>query len=101
MGNCVSPSLQKQHEVEEMVMYQEEHNQKEAGGDQFVEESGKKGSSLKVKVVLTKEELEWLMLQLTSDGGSKKLEDVLKEIEKCRGKAKAWRPSLESIMEEQ
>lgn len=76
--------------------------------------SGNKGV-MRVKIVLTREELEWLMVQLSesSNGGgdsSKKkrsLEEVLGEIERGRSllpsppssRTAAWRPSLESIME--
>ncbi|MFS7923725.1 hypothetical protein Hanom_Chr03g00264141 [Helianthus anomalus] len=58
-------------------------------------------SRMRVKLVLTKDELEWLLMQLKNKQG-KRLEDVLGEIEKSRisGKSVAgWKPSLESIME--
>ncbi|XP_051194080.1 uncharacterized protein [Lolium perenne] len=53
-------------------------------------------SVLKVKMVLTKTELEWLMAQLK--GGDRRLEDVLREMARKRD-ARGWRPSLESIDE--
>lgn len=61
---------------------------------------GMESSKMRVKLVLTKDELEWLLLQLKSTKG-KRLEDVLSEIGKGRmnGKSVGWKPSLESIME--
>ena len=63
------------------------------------EEGGAPSSVLKVKMVLTKAELEWLMAQLK--GGDRRLEDVLREMTRKRGNARGggWRPSLESIVE--
>ncbi|XP_061961432.1 uncharacterized protein LOC133682170 [Populus nigra] len=88
MGNCIKPSARRQHEEDDNM--KELHQEKK---------NFEKGSSLKVKIVLTKEELEWLMFQLKVNGG-KKLEDVLGEIERGRSmKVKTWKPSLESIME--
>lgn len=74
------------------------------------------GGVARVKIVLTREELEWLMLQLSDSSNSKggvgsmkrSLEEILGEIERGRtskssssrtAEAAAWRPSLESIME--
>lgn len=84
MGNCIWA----QRKIEEEDMEQE----RELEGD-FEEKD-----SVKVKIVLTKEELEWLMLQLKVNEG-KNLEDVLLEIQREREKIKAWKPSLESILE--
>lgn len=84
MGNCIWA----QRKIEEEDMEQE----REMEGD-FEEKD-----SVKVKIVLTKEELEWLMLQLKVNEG-KNLEDVLLEIQREREKIKAWKPSLESILE--
>lgn len=75
---------------------EEQENGKEKGG--FVKESGFENGGIRIKLVLTKEELEWLMIQLKGKNG-KNLEDVLGEIEKGRGKTEGWKPSLESIME--
>jgi hypothetical protein len=55
---------------------------------------------MKVKMVLTKGELGWLVAQLKA--GDRRLEDVLQEMARKReGRATAagWRPSLESIVE--
>ncbi|CAK7335719.1 unnamed protein product [Dovyalis caffra] len=97
MGNCIKPSTRRQHEEDDNM---EELHQEKKELD-FLKESGnfEKGASVKVKIVLTKEELEWLMFQLKANGG-KKLEDVLEEIERGRSmKVKPWKPSLESIIE--
>lgn len=74
-----------------------------AGGAAEGEDAGKRSGGLKVKLVLTTGELEWLLLQL-KETGEKKLEDVLGEIgrqreARRRGRSDAWRPSLESITE--
>ncbi|KAF0934430.1 hypothetical protein E2562_025521 [Oryza meyeriana var. granulata] len=68
------------------------------------EEEDEAGSVLKVKMVLTKAELEWLMAQLKA--GDRRLEDVLQEMSRKRdglaggaGGGDGWRPSLESIVE--
>lgn len=61
----------------------------------------------RVKVVVRKEELEWVLSQLKLRQGRKtSLEDVLEELERCRGKAAkasvaatTWKPSLEVITE--
>ncbi|KAK4845019.1 hypothetical protein QYF36_027347 [Acer negundo] len=104
MGNCMERFRGSE---ENMVKMEEEQQQ----GDQtrnklrFVKEMSDddelvKGG-VKVKIVLRKEELEWLMFQLKNNQG-KKLEEILGEIEKGRLREKvveAWRPSLESIME--
>ncbi|OAY56360.1 uncharacterized protein LOC110609917 [Manihot esculenta] len=104
MGNCLKPSArQRQQEEEVLKKYYDQVYQERELGAEFGKESDddfdEKGS-LKVKIVLTKEELEWLMLQLKVNEG-KKLEDVLQEIERERerGKVKSWKPSLESILE--
>ncbi|KAI7993680.1 hypothetical protein LOK49_LG11G02810 [Camellia lanceoleosa] len=91
MGNCIETSTDS-HEVE-----RKQENQEKGG---CFEESGFQagGGGVRVKLVLTKDELEWLMLQLKGKSG-KRLEDVLGEIERVRGKVVGWKPNLESIME--
>ncbi|GMN31573.1 hypothetical protein TIFTF001_003317 [Ficus carica] len=114
MGNCMETCI-KRSQAKEMQAEQqqrqeeEEEDQRQRETDQmksgFVKERGlgEKGN-LRVKIVMTKEELEWLMVQLNTKGG-KSLEDVLVEIERGRGKVEctstttSWKPSLESIME--
>ncbi|KAF6173032.1 hypothetical protein GIB67_006408 [Kingdonia uniflora] len=90
MGNCMEADI---HRLQrEMVQIYREEEQEEGG---FAEDSGIEKGGLRVKIVLTKGELECLMLKL-KDGG-KRLEDILEEIKK--GRSKKWTPSLESIME--
>ncbi|KAK2664283.1 hypothetical protein Ddye_002857 [Dipteronia dyeriana] len=103
MGNC----MERFSESEENMKMEEEQQE----GDQTINKLGfvkeisdddelVKGG-VKVKIVLTKEELEWLMFQLKNNQG-KKLEEILGEIERGRLREKvveAWKPSLESIME--
>ncbi|KAK4771442.1 hypothetical protein SAY87_031974 [Trapa incisa] len=69
------------------------------------------GAVMRVKILLTREELGWLMVQLAGGSSLKKrsLEELLDEIERGRSlslwpssstnAATSWRPSLESIME--
>ncbi|GLU05965.1 hypothetical protein SLE2022_230370 [Rubroshorea leprosula] len=86
MGNCLWQSRAKE-ETEEIL-------------EEQVKESGVGKSSVKVKIVVSKEELEVLLLKLKENGG-KSLEEVLGEVEKVRSeKVAGWRPSLESIMED-
>lgn len=91
METCI---LRQQDEVK-MHNQQEEGTGKSSG---FVNDEGKNGA--RVKVVLTKEELKWLILQLNEKRGMK-LEQVLQEIERGREKVLegSWKPSLESILE--
>ncbi|KAK9059336.1 hypothetical protein SSX86_021956 [Deinandra increscens subsp. villosa] len=92
MGNYMETCIQKENKPEEV--------QQKVG-----EEKGNFGMEscrMRVKLVLTKGELEWLLLQMKNKLEGKRLEDVLGEIEKSRmsGKSVAgWKPSLESIME--
>ncbi|TMW92957.1 hypothetical protein EJD97_012349 [Solanum chilense] len=90
MGNCVETCLQREI-TEESQICEDEKSVK------FHKEEGK--TNMRLKVVLTKEELEWLLLQLKFREG-KNLEEFLGEIEKNRGKnCSGWKPSLESITE--
>ncbi|XP_058102987.1 uncharacterized protein LOC131246655 [Magnolia sinica] len=52
-----------------------------------------------VKILVSKEELGWLLLELREKGGRKRLEDALVEVKRGRGRADGWKPSLDSIME--
>jgi hypothetical protein len=103
MGNCMETCEQRQ-EAEEMQQQQQQQeqgfDQRERSASPFVKESGFEKGSIRLKIVLTKEELEWFMLQLKNKEG-KRLEDVFGEIERNRGRGKVegWKPSLESIME--
>ncbi|BFG31956.1 hypothetical protein CerSpe_182300 [Prunus speciosa] len=99
MGNCVETCTERQQGEDQMQ--QQKHEQEERQSEiRFVKESNlSKDGNIRVKIVLTKEELEWLMLQL-KDRGGKSLEDVLEEIQRSRAKVEeGWKPSLESIME--
>ncbi|KAG4211376.1 hypothetical protein ERO13_A02G100200v2 [Gossypium hirsutum] len=90
MGNCMEASNKRQMKEEE----EEEEIKKENS-------TGK--SRVKVKVVLTKEELELFMVKLKKNhGGGKRFGDLLEEIKKarCGNKHHSWRPSLESIKED-
>ncbi|XVE64686.1 hypothetical protein DITRI_Ditri07aG0121000 [Diplodiscus trichospermus] len=96
MGNCLMRrSSSRQLEEEEI-----KENRGAAAEFEKGSEVGK--GSIKVKIVLTKQELELLLLKLNNNSnGGKSLEDLLAEMEKTRaGKVDSWRPSLESIMEE-
>ena len=103
METCVNRSKQAK-EMHECQNQLEEGQKREkesiANGSGVVKERSlvsEKGG-LRVKIVVTKEELEWLMVQLNNKGG-KSLEDVLGEIERGREKVEPWKPSLDSIME--
>ncbi|KDP25296.1 hypothetical protein JCGZ_20452 [Jatropha curcas] len=106
MGNCIKPSSMKKQQEEDFEMekyrdYGDEEQEFEKENGSFDSENNSK-NGVKVKIVLTKEELEWLMFQLTVSNGGKKLADVLQEIERERVKGKVrtcWKPSLESIIE--
>ncbi|XP_002509963.2 uncharacterized protein LOC8287774 [Ricinus communis] len=106
MGNCIGSRTRKRlHEEDDHDM--EEQYQDYVQEQKWESEFGKETSNdfekggLKIKIILTKEELQWLMLQLNG-GEGKKLEGVLQEIERERERGKvsrAWKPSLESIKE--
>ncbi|XP_023543788.1 uncharacterized protein LOC111803552 [Cucurbita pepo subsp. pepo] len=90
MGNC----------VEVLSRRREEEGTMTTTTTTTMEKEERKGG-VRIKVVLTKEELQWLMEQVQERGG-KGLEELLGEIERRRRKVDedgSWRPSLESIME--
>ncbi|CAI0441669.1 unnamed protein product [Linum tenue] len=108
MGNCLAPN-KKRSQVHE---FQEEHDSKVNSDKTMKTEETETGDvptnsdgtdvGTKVKIVLTKEELDWLMYELKVK--NKKLEDALAEIERNRAMKSAsvnscWQPSLESISE--
>ncbi|KAJ8764920.1 hypothetical protein K2173_010385 [Erythroxylum novogranatense] len=95
MGNCLKISMKRRDEDENMEHHQEDWKEASDG-----EQSAKKSGGLKVKIVLTREELEWLMLKLQVNENKNTLEELLREIERGREKVKTtWKPSLESIKE--
>ncbi|XVF12966.1 hypothetical protein REPUB_Repub08aG0166100 [Reevesia pubescens] len=100
MGNCMMKRSRSRQQLEEEEM-EEIHEVAATEFDQKENEVGK--GSIKVKIVLTKEELELFLVKLknNSNRGKSTLEDLLTEMEKERsGKLDSWRPSLESIMED-
>ncbi|KAE8683845.1 Detected protein of unknown function [Hibiscus syriacus] len=98
MGNCMKKTFRSRQQVEE----EEIEEIREAATK---ENEGGKGS-MKVKIVLTKEELELLLVKLKNKNGNNggyRLGELLAEMEKARSvKVECcWRPSLESIMEDE
>lgn len=88
MGNCMeafrnSPETEKNMSNEEEVVKSE------------VEKGNNK---VRIKIVLTKEELEWLMIELQKTQG-KKFEELMEEIQRSRERNVGWKPSLDSIVE--
>ncbi|KAK1301872.1 hypothetical protein QJS10_CPB12g01101 [Acorus calamus] len=92
MGNC----------LETCTHGQQEHQQQEDEQSK-VSDYDEKVGGFKVKIVLTKAELDWLMFELEMKEGGRSLEEVLDEIERERErervKSPSWKPSLERIME--
>ncbi|CAN1254422.1 hypothetical protein LINPERPRIM_LOCUS8650 [Linum perenne] len=115
MGNCLrSSNLRSQVHDEEQDQFEFQNTNINYQEKKLIV-NGDSDQGMKVKIVLTKEELEWLMYELklnnnTTNGGggrfSKKLEEALAEIERNRALKAAisnnscWQPSLESISEE-
>ncbi|XWS50089.1 hypothetical protein CRYUN_Cryun12cG0058500 [Craigia yunnanensis] len=96
MGNCMMKTSRSRK------MEEEEIEEIREAATEFEKENEVGKGSMKVKIVLTKEEFELFLLKLKNNSnGGKSLEDVLAEKEKARsGKVDSWRPSLESIMED-
>ncbi|CAN0908829.1 hypothetical protein LINGRAHAP2_LOCUS25485 [Linum grandiflorum] len=101
MGNCLksSKSNSQVHDEEEQQQHDQFSNfhpkQQKSSVDHNIDDEG-----TKVKIVLTKEELEWLMYELKVKHN--KLEDALAEIQRNRAlkSSNCWQPSLESISED-
>ncbi|WOK97193.1 hypothetical protein Cni_G05901 [Canna indica] len=95
MGNCMKKSAQWKLE-EEGGGRNSAAAEEDSGG--VVEKEG----GCKVKILLTRKELEWLVLHL-KEKREQRLEDVLEEMGKLeirsRKAGKGWKPSLESIVE--
>ncbi|XP_010541664.1 PREDICTED: uncharacterized protein LOC104815061 [Tarenaya hassleriana] len=97
MGNCLNGSHMKTADEEKKQEVKRDY----------------KGKDRKVKIILTKDELEKLiMFQLNADGGGggsalKSIADFLGELEaeraeaetEARRRCRRWRPSLDRIME--
>ncbi|KAL2234652.1 UNVERIFIED_CONTAM: hypothetical protein Sindi_1197400 [Sesamum indicum] len=60
------------------------------------DESHANSEKMRIKIVLTRDELEQLLFQLNSSEGKRQLEDVLVEIQTSRA---VWKPCLDSIIE--
>ena len=87
MGNCIERS---RSSPETGIINEEMAGKSESSGG---------NKKVRIKVVLTKEELEWLMIELRERQG-KKIEDVLEEIQRSReGSSVGWKPSLDCIAE--
>uniref|UniRef100_A0ACD6A9K9 Uncharacterized protein n=1 Tax=Avena sativa TaxID=4498 RepID=A0ACD6A9K9_AVESA len=122
MGNCLN-TASKQEEARrrrgERVVPEEArsigevllHDEEEEEDDEAPSPTAASTAGMKVKVVLTRAELEWLMAQLKS--GEQRLEDVLRQMGTARTAAApdddsskpspragdGWRPRLERILE--
>ncbi|KAK7366679.1 hypothetical protein VNO80_08675 [Phaseolus coccineus] len=91
MGNCMETQTVGQRDGAD-----EKQEQEEERGRRFVKVNESEGS---MKVVLTKEELKWLIVELKEKKGLR-LEEMVAQIERVREeKVEGWKPSLDSIME--
>ncbi|XP_027362566.1 uncharacterized protein LOC113870168 [Abrus precatorius] len=98
MGNCMETYTVSPRQQDIWEEQQKEESGTCNGFAKIDDNEGKNG--LRMKIVLTKEELKWLILQLNEKGGMG-VEQVLKGIERSREKVEVegWKPSLESILE--
>lgn len=97
METCIQRKPTEEEEEEAQEKQKEEQESYEKTSDTLSKESSK----MRVKLVLTKDELQWLLLQLKKNEG-RKLEEMLGEIEQSRVTGESvtkWKPRLESIME--
>ncbi|AQK82687.1 hypothetical protein Zm00014a_024054 [Zea mays] len=106
MGNCLNTAAKRGHRG--MLLPEEEESLSEMRRiSQLLREEEEEmvavapAEGLKVKVVLTRGELEWLVAQLK--GGERRLEDAIHHMQ-AANHAKGvgdggWRPCLESILE--
>lgn len=98
MGNCIERSKHTPQTETEMMNQHHVHDEVKEEEEEVEVQKGKR-ENMKIKILLTKEELEWLMFELENRQG-KGLEDVLGEIQRNRAKsASVWKPSLDSIIE--
>lgn len=96
MGNCLEPCKHGQREMEQDHHHQKQEEEEEAGG--FGKKGGFEKGGFRVKILVTKEDLGLLLIQLR-EKGVKRTEDVLVDVGRGRGKSQGWKPSLESIAE--
>ena len=108
MGNCLNKAAKQQQrampEEEEGLELRRSIGQVLQEEEEEEEVCETAAAGLKVKVVLTRAELEWLMAQLKT--GERRLEDVLHQMGSARADKHqqppprdGWRPRLESILE--
>ncbi|KAL3329848.1 hypothetical protein AABB24_033954 [Solanum stoloniferum] len=102
MGNCMETCLlQREEELEDQIVHEQEMEGEIVKTKENVVE---KNNIMRMKMVLSKEELESLLVQLKHNEG-KNLEELLGEIEMERRRKEnnisdyKWKPSLESIIE--
>lgn len=86
MGNCIHITSKHSPQSQQIRSHFEE-TQNDTNG------------KMRVKIVVRKEELELLLLQLKKTGGKRPLEEVLGEIQRNRAKSAGWRPCLDTILE--
>ena len=103
MGNCIQRSGSSA-EAGEGRPAERSGWRRSSGRDGEEDHGAAAASVVKVKVVLTKDELGWLVARLKA--GDRRLEEVLHEVARKRedqasagGGGDGWRPSLESIVE--
>ncbi|KAI4315532.1 hypothetical protein L6164_028330 [Bauhinia variegata] len=98
MGNCMETRTLTQ-ETGDMQIKQQQQEEIE-GWNELAKGDERGKSCLRLKVVLTREELKRLILQLNQkEGKGQGLNQILEEIERSRAKAEEWKPSLETILE--
>ncbi|RLN09761.1 hypothetical protein C2845_PM11G19230 [Panicum miliaceum] len=105
MGNCIQQGGNSAVAGEGRPAERSGRRSRSSGGDGDEDHGAPKAapsSVVKVKVVLTKGELGWLVARLKA--GDRRLEDVLHEVARKRegragGSGDGWRPNLESIVE--
>ncbi|CAH2048351.1 unnamed protein product [Thlaspi arvense] len=110
MGNCMERWMQREGEEVKIEVREKAKESFKLDGDDGGEEGDGHGG-MKVKIVLTRHELDMFLLQMNRnhDGDLMMAKDVMVELEKriiktssslsSSPSSMAWEPSLESIME--